>query len=139
MKIKAFAAAAAMGLFCLASSAQAGDQSLDASAIHGLFPGYYHAEVMGGYELLIAAKSNGRLQGKAFGAEDKGRWTVVGNRLCVSWSHWTDGKSKCGNIVRTGRWYVARDDKNEQLLRFTAMRADAFYEHVASNVPVGRK
>ncbi len=139
MKTKLFAAAAAMGILCLASSAQAGDQSLNASAIQGLFPGYYHAEVMGGYTLLIAAKSNGRLEGKAFGREDKGRWTVVGNRLCVSWSRWTDGKSKCGDIVRADGWYVARNDQNEQLLRFTAIGPDAFYEQVASNTPKDRK
>jgi len=139
MKTKVFAAAAAMGMLCLASSAQAGDQSLSATTIQGLFPGYYKAEVMGGYTLLIAAKSNGRLQGKAFGHEDRGRWTVVGDRLCVSWTRWTDGKTKCGDIVKSGSWYVARDDHKGQLLRFTSIGADAFYQQVASNTPRDRK
>lgn len=136
MKTTVLAAAAAMGMLCLASSAQAGDQSLSAASIQGLFPGYYKAEVMGGYTLLIAAKSNGRLEGRAFGNEDKGKWTVVGDRLCVSWSRWTDGKTKCGDIVKSGSWYVARNDNNEQLLRFTTIGADAFYQKVASNTPV---
>jgi len=139
MKTTVFAAAAAMGMLCLAASAQAGDQSLNAGAIQGLFPGYYKAEVMGGYTLLIAAKANGRLEGKAFGHEDKGRWTVVGDRLCVSWSRWTDGKSKCGDIVKSGSWFIARNDKNEPLLRFASICADAFYQQVASNTHVDRK
>lgn len=139
MKATVFAAAAAIGMLCLASSAQAGDQSLSAAAIQGLFPGYYKAEVMGGYTLLIAAKANGRLQGKAFGHEDRGRWTVVGHRLCVSWTRWTDGKTKCGDIVKSGGWFIARSDKHEQLLRFTSIGADAFYQKVASNSPNNRK
>ncbi len=133
MKIGLLAASAATAAFCLVSTAQAGSISLNGASIQNLFPGYYKAEVMGGYTLLISAKSNGRLEGKAFGREDKGNWTIVGNRLCVSWKRWTSGKTKCGDITRSGSWYVARNDNDGQLLRFTAIRADSYSQQVASN------
>ncbi len=121
-----------MALACFLAPAHAGEVSLKADAIQQLFPGYYQAEVYGGYTLLIHAKSGGKLEGKAFGREDKGKWTIVGDRLCVSWKSWTKGQSKCGDIVRAGDWFIARNQKEGQLLRFTAVASDKFEQQVAS-------
>ncbi len=138
MKITLTAASAALAIACFLAPAHADEASLNAASIQQLFPGYYQAEVQGGYTLLIYAKSSGRLEGKAFGREDRGTWTIVGNQLCVSWRSWTKGQSKCGEIVRTGGWYVARNQQEGQLLRFTAIAADKFAQRVASATDIDR-
>lgn len=73
MKIALTAASAAMAFACFLAPAHAGEVSLNAASIQQLFPGYYQAEVYGGYTLLIHAKTGGKLEGKAFGREDKGK------------------------------------------------------------------
>jgi hypothetical protein len=138
MKATLTAASAATAVLCLLSAAHAGEASLTAASIQRLFPGYYEAEVQGGYTLLISAKTAGRLHGKAFGREDEGKWTIVGNELCVSWKSWTNGETKCGEIARAGDWYIARNQQDGQLLRFTAIGADTFSQQVATTSDVER-
>ena len=138
MKIGLTAASAAMAIMCFLAPAYAGQTSLDAASIKQLFPGYYQAEVQGGYTLLIYANAGGRLEGKAFGREDKGKWTIIGDQLCVSWKSWTKGQSKCGEIFSAGDWYIARNQQDGQLLRFTAIAADKYVQRVASASEIGR-
>jgi hypothetical protein len=45
---------------------------MEPEAIAALFPGHYEARVAGGYKLMIAAKEDGSMMGRAFGREDKG-------------------------------------------------------------------
>lgn len=118
--------------------ARADEVRLDPASIHDLFPGYYRAEVYGGYTLLIAARANGRLDGKAFGRMDKGKWRIVGDRLCVVWQHWTNGATQCGRIVSADGWYVAYAKDQSELLRFKAIRADSFGSNVATASAVDR-
>jgi hypothetical protein len=137
MRILLAAVSMSVAAACLAPAALADQTRLDADAISGLFPGYYEAEVSG-YTLLIAASTGGRLQGKAFGREDRGTWTIVGDQLCVAWNRWTDGEAKCGEITRKGAWYVAYNAAEGQLLRFTAIAASRFKTVVASASRTGR-
>ncbi len=105
IKIASFAVAGVMAAFTL-MPAQAGERSLKAKDIRGLFPGKYEARVQG-YKVVIVARGNGSLSGSAFSTKDKGRWWIKGNRLCVAWSNWTSGKATCGHIKRAGSWYVS--------------------------------
>ena len=127
---------------CIAVSSvvrvKADEVRLDPASIHDLFPGYYEAEIYGGYTLLIAASANGRLDGKVFGRTDNGRWRIVGDRLCVLWQHWTNGASKCGRIVAEDGWYVAYAKDQSELLRFKAIGADSFASSVVAASAVGR-
>ena len=117
MKLPALAAfAAAIAVFSL--SAAADDLSLEPEAIAALFPGHYEARVAGGYRLLIAAKEDGSMMGRAFGKEDKGAWKLEDNKLCVAWRSWTRGKFKCGSIVQNGDWYVATNAEDGDTMQF---------------------
>ncbi len=88
-----------------APSPVSADETLVRGApLHGLFPGYYEAKVLGGYTLMIAARADGRLDGSAFGRQDKGRWSIVGDRVCIAWRRWTSGEDKCGRIAQDGIW-----------------------------------
>jgi hypothetical protein len=97
----------------------AGDQlTLESEALEGLFPGHYEARVAGGYRLLIAAKDDGTMMGRAFGKEDKGKWVVKDEELCISWRSWTSGKYKCGSITQNGDWFVATNSKDGEKMKF---------------------
>ncbi len=114
-------AAAMVATSLLAGAATAQDGTLEPEAIEALFPGHYEAIVTGGYRLLIAAKEDGSLMGRAFGREDKGAWKMVDNELCVAWRSWTSGKFKCGSILQNGEWYVATDKTGDKTMRFRAI------------------
>ena len=117
MKLPALAAFAA-AIAVLSLPAAADDLSLEPEAIAALFPGHYEARVAGGYRLLIAAKEDGSLMGRAFGKEDKGAWKLEDNKLCVAWRSWTRGKFKCGSIVQNGDWYVATNAEDGDTMQF---------------------
>jgi hypothetical protein len=117
MKLPALAVfAAAIAVFSLPATAD--DLSLEPEAITALFPGHYEARVAGGYRLLIAAKEDGSLMGRAFGKEDKGAWKLEDNKLCVAWRSWTRGKFRCGSIVQNGDWYVATNAEDGDTMQF---------------------
>lgn len=110
----AFAAALASGV----GSAAAEELNLEPEVLTGLFPGHYEARVAGGYRLLIAAKEDGTMMGRAFGKQDKGKWKVEDDKLCVAWKSWTRGKYRCGTIVQNGEWFVATSDKGDKTMKF---------------------
>ncbi|MEE4237314.1 MAG: hypothetical protein V2I51_11395 [Anderseniella sp.] len=112
------AAAIAAALAVSSLPATANDLSLEPEAIAALFPGHYEARVAGGYVLMIAAKEDGSMMGRAFGKEDKGVWKLEDDKLCVSWNSWTRGKFKCGSIVQNGDWYVAINAQGGDTMQF---------------------
>ena len=117
MKLPALAAiAAAIAVTSLPAAAE--DLSLEPEAIAALFPGHYEARVAGGYRLLIAAKEDGSMMGRAFGKEDKGAWKLEDNKLCVAWRSWTRGKFKCGSITQNGDWFVATNAEDGDTMQF---------------------
>jgi hypothetical protein len=105
---------AAFGVLAPASQAYAG--SLDGGGIKSLFPGYFEATIQG-YRLLFSGYRDGSLQGEAYGRQDRGRWFVTGNDICVSWEQWTKGKTTCGSISQQDGWFVASGGGNE-ILKF---------------------
>ena len=88
------------------SQARAGaGKTLSASQIRAMFPGTY-VGTYGKTPVNIKANSNGSLRGIAEGRHDQGRWSIVGNKLCVAWTVWGSGKTKCKTVVKRGHWYV---------------------------------
>ena len=107
-------AVSAMGLAAMHGAAGAGN--LDSSSIRSLFPGEF-VGVVKGYRIHISGFANGRLVGEAYGYQDRGRWYVKGNSLCVSWKEWTKGKTTCGKISQRSGWFVA-SGRAGQMLKF---------------------
>jgi hypothetical protein len=70
-----------------------------------LFPGKFHAVVNSVVSLDISAKRNGVLVGQMAGDSDQGRWSLKGNKLCVVWSSWMDGKVSCSKVKEADGWY----------------------------------
>lgn len=101
-----------VGSVALAADDSNKQDMLAANEIMELFPGNYKAEVSG-YDMLITGSTNGDLRGRAFNRQDRGKWWVQDDTLCVSWSNWTDGKPMCGAITRDGDWFTSSNDKGE--------------------------
>ena len=127
--------AATMLAFSIAGVAQAeqpagvpaDELSMEPDALEGLFPGHYEAHVAGGYRLLISAKDDGTMLGRAFGKEDKGAWVIKDEELCIAWRSWTRGKYKCGAITQNGDWFVATNSKNGETMKFKAVNKRDVY------------
>ena len=105
----------------------ADELSMEPDALEGLFPGHYEAHVAGGYRLLISAKDDGTMLGRAFGKEDKGVWVIKGEELCIAWRSWTSGKYKCGAITQNGDWFVATNSENGETMKFKAVNKRDVY------------
>lgn len=90
--------------------------NLDANSIRKLFPGEFEAVVQG-YRIHISGSAGGRLVGQAYGQQDRGRWHLKGNTLCVTWSKWASGKATCGKISQKSGWFVA-SGQGGQVLKF---------------------
>ena len=116
MKRLVFAAMAATAITL--SPAYASEESgvekpkLAGEEIKELFPGNFAAKVKG-YDMLITGSTDGMLRGRAFSRQDRGRWWVEENNLCVAWSNWTEGKPVCGEITVEGDWYSSQNAKGE--------------------------
>ena len=135
MKKPFLAIAATLFAFPLAGAVQAEqtasvplDQlTLETEALEGLFPGHYEARVAGGYRLLIAAREDGTMLGRAFGKEDRGVWVIKDEQLCIAWRSWTRGQYKCGAISQHGEWYVATSPQNGETMKFKPIDKRAVY------------
>ncbi len=109
------------------AGAPADELSMESNALEGLFPGHYEARVAGGYRLLISAKGDGTMLGRAFGKEDRGVWVIKNEQLCIAWRSWTRGKYKCGAITQNGKWFVATNSKNGETMKFRAVNKRDVY------------
>ena len=109
------------GTALLATAGHASADNLDGQLIKNLFPGVYEAKVQG-TDVNFAGYTNGWLNGATRFDQDRGRWYVQGEQLCVSWEKWTNGKAVCGSITQTGGWFVATGETGEVLkFRRTAL------------------
>ncbi len=124
------AVGAALFVFALAGAAPASAETLSAGAIKKLFPGTYQARV-DGHTVTIRARANGTMTGSVMIASDKGRWWVKGNALCVKFSSWGDGKTRCGAIKRAGSWYQAIKGGK------VALKFRPYAQKVAAHTPGG--
>ncbi len=101
-------ACAMIGSLILATSAAVAGDPMTAQDIIRLTPGTFHAVVKGKYELTVTLTRDGAAIGTAQGLEDRGRWTVRGDQLCIVMPAWTRGKVECSDVVAEGGWYRGR-------------------------------
>jgi hypothetical protein len=87
--------AAALLLSALSFSALA-DDTLSGQDLRKLAPGRYAVNLMGVVSMTVSLKPNGTLSATTSkGKRDTGQWSVQGERLCVAWDSWLNGKRRC--------------------------------------------
>lgn len=83
------------------------NETLSGSTLKKTLPGNYTLVVYG-FDVRVSATSGGGFSLKAFGEQLKGRWSVKGKTLCLSFKD--DGKTKteCSQVTYDGKkWYTA--------------------------------
>ena len=85
-----------------ASLAQA--KQLGQDAIQALFPGSFDVSFKHKTYFTVTAHANGTMTGKVAGITDRGTWSVRGRKLCIAFSRWNEGKTKCKDVFLEGGW-----------------------------------
>ncbi len=70
------------------------------------------------HEARVKLNADGTLRAVSENRFDEGRWKVEGDRLCVSFKVWTQGRFKCGRVYRRGAWYEGLYKNGKPRLRF---------------------
>lgn len=83
---------------CALSTATLADDALSPTELRKLAPGRYAVNVMGLVNMTVSMRPNGVITGQAKGEKDRGFWTVQGQKLCIAWNKWNDGKMRCAAI-----------------------------------------
>ncbi len=97
--IKSSIAAAALFL-SLNTFAHAG--SLSKAELQQLAPGRYMVTLYNSVSMTVTMKPNGTVSGTVEGDKDQGTWKLSGNRLCIAWTKWLNGKNRCSGLVSAG-------------------------------------
>jgi hypothetical protein len=96
-------------LAIMAAAPASADEPMTAQEILRLAPGTFHAVVKGKFQLVVTLSRDGAAVGKIPGQEDRGRWTVRDNQLCIVLPTWTNGKVECSRVVADNGWYRGRN------------------------------
>lgn len=99
------AAAVAACLMSGSSVADAGERLSD-KEIKRLMPGRIHAEVLGN-KIAMTARAGGRLVARWADDRDTGVWRVSDGKLCITFSKWLSGATRCSAVTRSGGWFSA--------------------------------
>ena len=98
-RLKSVTAAAAL---LLSVNSFAFADSLSNSELQQLAPGRYVVTLYNAVSMTVTMQPNGTVLGSADGKKDTGTWKLSGNRLCIAWSKWLNGKNRCSGLVTDG-------------------------------------
>jgi hypothetical protein len=114
MRNLVFAAAASVALLTATFavegyyiSASAGE--LSKRQLNSLFPGEFQVVAHGLLKLHIIASSDGTLLAHQVGKSDTGQWEVRADRLCIKFSNWLKGRTRCSRVSENAGWYSTTD------------------------------
>jgi len=91
-------------------SASAGELStLSKRQLNSLFPGEFQVVAHGLLKLHIIASSDGTLLAHQAGKSDTGEWDIRADRLCIKFSNWLKGRTRCSRVSENAGWYSTTD------------------------------
>ena len=107
----------ALGFLTLGVVPGVAGEKLNSKEIKAMFPGTYQGVYGKSTAFEVHGNANGTIRGIAEGKHDKGKWWVQGNRLCMAWTVWASGKSKCRVVEKRGAWFVGLNSKGKVKLK----------------------
>jgi hypothetical protein len=90
--------------FLTISEAEASEQ-LSRRELQQLFPGHFEAIVQGILVVSITARRDGSLFAEFMSRADTGHWSIRSGKLCIRFSKWLDGRTRCSMVVEEAGWY----------------------------------
>lgn len=89
---------AALAVCAFVNGAAAGD-ALSPHELRRLAPGRYAVNVMGMVNMTVQMRPNGTITGQMKGEKDRGSWSVRGQQLCIVWTRWVGGRTRCAALT----------------------------------------
>jgi hypothetical protein len=86
-------------------------ESISALELRQLFPGRFQAIARGIVKIRIVASADGSLYAQQIGKSDTGVWSVRADRLCIRFTRWLKGRTRCSRVTEQSGWYSTRDVK----------------------------
>jgi hypothetical protein len=74
-----------------------------------LFPGQFHAIARGLIRVKITALADGSLVAQQIGKSDTGTWNIRSGQLCIKFSKWLKGRTRCSAVTEKAGWYRTAD------------------------------
>lgn len=97
--------ATALTLFlALNSGAYAGDK-LGPGQLKQLMPGRYLVTLANAVKLTVVMRANGSVLGSTKSDADSGHWMLDGSRLCIGFTKWLGGNTRCSSLVAEAGYY----------------------------------
>jgi hypothetical protein len=97
--------AAALTLFLVLSNGAFAGNKLSAVELKRLAPGRYLVTLNNAMNLTVVMRANGTISGSTSGYADSGRWTLNGSRLCIGFTKWLGGSTRCSTLVSEAGYY----------------------------------
>jgi hypothetical protein len=74
-----------------------------------LFPGQFRAIAHGLVKVSITALADGSLTARQVDKSDTGSWNIRSGQLCIKFSTWLKGRTKCSAVTEKAGWYRTSD------------------------------
>jgi hypothetical protein len=65
--------------------------------------------VRGFLKLHITASEGGAIFAQQVGKSDTGRWEIRADQLCIKFSKWLKGRTRCSRVSKKAGWYETTD------------------------------
>jgi hypothetical protein len=75
------------------------------SELRQLFPGRFNAIAHGFLKVKITALADGSLFAQQIGKSDTGIWKIRSGELCIKFSKWLKGRTRCSEVTEKAGWY----------------------------------
>ena len=96
---------AALTLYlALGNGAFAGD-ALSPAELKRLAPGRYLVTLSNTVNLTVVMRANGTVSGSTKTDADSGHWMLNGSRLCIGFTKWLGGNTRCSPLVSEPGYY----------------------------------
>lgn len=94
-------------------------QKLSAGEIAALFPGRYEAIWKDKHQVRVVARTDGEISGSFGIFSGSGRWSIVGDELCVASRWWSSNRPRCSEVLLHQGWYLGLpNSKGKSRVRF---------------------
>jgi hypothetical protein len=94
----------------VASQAAEAAAKVSERELRQLFPGQFHAIAHGLLKVNITARADGSLFAQQMiGKSDTGTWNILSGRLCIKFSKWLKGRTRCSTVTEKAGWYRTSD------------------------------
>lgn len=98
-------AIAALTLFLALSNAALAGGNLGPAELKRLVPGRYLVTLSNAVNLTVVMRANGTVSGSTKSDADSGHWQLDGSRLCIGFTKWLGGNTRCSSLVAEAGYY----------------------------------